>query len=140
MSETMIPRTPAMRGALLLDAAAGGAMGLLLAAAAGTLAGPFGLPEPLLRLAGLALLPWSAWIGWLAAGPAIPRAALRAVVAVNLVWVADSLLLLAGAPWLGLAPSGFGIAFVLAQAAAVLGVTLVQAAALRRAGAVAAQA
>ncbi|WP_372617659.1 hypothetical protein [Falsiroseomonas sp.] len=140
MTDTTIPRTKLLRLALLGDAAASGAMGVLLAGAAGPLAAPLGLPEGLLRGAGLALLPWAGWLVWLGTSAEIRRAALRAVIAVNLVWVADSLLLLAGAGLFGLAPSGLGIAFVLAQAAAVLGLAGLQATALRRAEARPAQA
>jgi hypothetical protein len=122
-----------LRAALLADAAASGAMGLLMAGGAGLLDAPLGLPESLLRIAGLALLPWAGWVAWLGAAASPTRNAVRAVVAVNLVWVADSLLLLAFARLLGLAPSGLGIAFVLVQALAVLGFALLQGMALRRA-------
>ena len=54
------------------------------------------------------------------------------MVLLNLAWAADSLLLLLFAKPLGLAPTGLGVGFVLAQAAAVLGLALLQAAALRR--------
>uniref|UniRef100_UPI0022EB1539 hypothetical protein n=1 Tax=Falsiroseomonas oryzae TaxID=2766473 RepID=UPI0022EB1539 len=100
---------------------------------AGVLAAPLGLPETLLRVAGLVLLPWAAAVAWLGMAAAPGRAALRAVILVNLVWVADSLLLVLGARLFGLAPSGLGIAFVLAQAIAVLGFALLQTTALRRA-------
>lgn len=123
------PAAPWLRPVLLADAASSGAMGLLLALGGGWLASPLGLPEALLRLAGLALLPWAAWLASLRAPS---RGALRAVVLLNLAWVADSLLLLVFAPPLGLAPSLAGIGFVLAQAAAVLALTVPQAAALRR--------
>jgi hypothetical protein len=58
----------------------------------------------------------------------------RAIIGVNLAWVADSLLLLALGPALaGLAPGALGIFFVLAQALVVLGFAIAQAMALRRA-------
>jgi hypothetical protein len=131
MTSIPINATPWLRQVLLADAAASGAIGLLLLLGGGWLAAPLGLPAMLLHLAGLALLPWAAW---LAAMRAPSRAALRAVVVVNLAWVADSLLLLLFAKPLGVAPTGLGVAFVLAQAAAVLGLALLQAAALRRQG------
>lgn len=122
--------TPFLRLALLGDAAASGATGLLLAAAAGPLAPLLGLPEPLLRGAGLILLPYAALVAWAGRAAAPPRGAIWAIIAVNLLWVADSLLLLALPR---LAPTSLGIAFVLAQALVVLGFGLAQWAALRQA-------
>jgi hypothetical protein len=75
------------------------------------------------------LLPFAAGVAWLAARPTQPRAAVWAVVAANLLWVAESLLL----PALGwVRPNGLGTAFLLAQALAVLGFALAEAACLRR--------
>lgn len=123
-----------LRLALLGDAVASGAMGLFLAAAAGSLAALLGLPEPLLRVAGLVLLPYAAIVARIATRLPPSRDAVRAVVAVNLVWVADSLLLLALGPAVaGLAPGALGVAFVLFQAAVVLGFAVAQWMALRRA-------
>jgi hypothetical protein len=123
---------PLLRFALLGDAAASGATGLLLAAGAGPLAPLLGLPGPLLRGAGLALLAYAAVVAWLGTRDAPPRAAVLAVVVVNLLWAADSLLLLALGP---AAPTGLGVAFVLAQALVVLGFAAAQAAGLRGAAA-----
>jgi hypothetical protein len=121
--------TPFLRLALLGDAAASGATGLLLAAAAGPLAPLLGLPEPLLRIAGLVLLPYAALVAWAGRAAAPPHGAVWAIIVVNLLWVADSLLLLALPR---LAPTGLGIGFVLAQALVVLGFGLAQWAALRQ--------
>ena len=79
--------------------------------------------------AGLALLPYAAFVAWIGArrGGA-PRVAVRAVVAVNLLWALDSALLLAFGP---VAPNGLGVAFVLAQALVVLGFAAMQWTALR---------
>ena len=121
--------TPFLRLALLGDAAASGATGLLLAGAAGPLAGLLGLPEPLLRTAGLILLPYAALVAWAGSRPALPRNAVRTIIAVNLLWVIDSAALLAFGP----APRALGVAFVLAQALAVLGFAAAQWTALRRA-------
>ncbi len=70
--------TPFLRLALLGDAAASGATGLLLATAAGPLAPLLGLPEPLLRSAGLVLLPYAAAIARRAAARCAHAAAHRA--------------------------------------------------------------
>ncbi len=125
----LIPSSPLLRTALLGDAAASGGMGLLLTAAAHPLASLLALPEPLLRGAGLVLLPYAGLVAWLGVRPRLPRWMVRGVVGVNLLWALDSLLLLA----LGLAaPNGLGTAFVLLQAAVVLGFALLQWAGLRR--------
>ena len=62
-----------LRVALLADAVASGAMGVLLAAAAEPLAGWFGLPLALLREVGLLLIPDAALLGYLAARNPAPR-------------------------------------------------------------------
>ena len=134
MADTHHP-TPFLRIANLGDAAASGATGLLLAAGAGALAPLLGLPEGLLRDAGLVLLPYAAFVAWLGArgGAGVPRNALRGVAAINLLWALDSVLLLE----LGrVTPTGLGIAFVLAQAVVVLGFAGAQEAAPRGGAAV----
>ncbi len=128
MADTLHP-TPFLRFAQLGDAAASGATGLLLAAGAGSLASLLGLPEGLLRAAGLVLLPYAAFVAWAGTRDGgVPRNAVRAVVAVNLLWALDSALLLALGP---VTPNGLGVAFVLAQALAVLGFAGLQWTALR---------
>ena len=79
---------------MLGDAAATGATGLRLATAAETLAPLLGLAGPLLRGAGLMLLPYAAVIAWAGIRAAPPRWAVRDAVAQNLLWTAASLLLL----------------------------------------------
>ena len=128
MADTLNP-TPFLRFALLGDAAASGATGLLLAAGAGALAPLLGLPEDLLRVAGLVLLPYAAFVAWLGTrSGGAPRNAVCAVVAINLLWALDSVLLLALGP---VEPNDLGTAFVLAQALVVLGFCAMQWTALR---------
>lgn len=122
--------TPMLKWALLGDAAASAATGLLLAAAAGPLAPWLGLPAGLLQAAGLILLPWAAFVLWAGTRAEVPRLAVRAIIAINLLWVLDSLMLLAFQP-----ASALGVAFVLAQALVVLGFALLQRRALHEAGA-----
>ncbi|NKE47657.1 hypothetical protein HB662_22955 [Roseomonas frigidaquae] len=126
-----MPDTPLLKLALLGDAAACAASGLLLAAGAGALAVPLDLPEGLLRGAGLALLPWAAFVGFTGSRAAPARGAVLTIIAVNALWVLDSLLLAAGA--FGLAPGRLGTAFILAQATIAGGFTALQILALRRA-------
>jgi hypothetical protein len=115
-----IQSSPFLRNALALDAAACAATGLLLSLGAGALSGLLGFPAEFLRGAGLVLLPCAALLAVLAGRARLPRLAVYAVIGVNILWIADSLLILV-AGWF--APSGLGFAFVLAQAAAVAVVT-----------------
>lgn len=117
-----------LRSALAMDAVASLATGLLLVAAAGPLAGLFGLPEILLRLCGVFFLPWAALVGWLAGRPVPHRRAVAWVAGLNAVWAVDSVVLLFTG-WVS--PTTLGTAFVLAQAAAVAVFAAVQATALR---------
>jgi hypothetical protein len=134
MQDNTVPSTPALRLALQGDAGASLGMGLLLAAAAAPLSGLLSLPEPLLRVAGLMLLPYAAFVAWVGSRAHPARNAVRAIVALNAVWVADSLALLAAGPALAdLAPSALGLTFVLAQAAVVSGFACAQWATLRSA-------
>lgn len=109
-----------LRNALALDAAACAATGLLLSIGAGALSGPLGFPAEFLRGAGLVLLPCAALLAFFASRLRLPRLAIYAVIGVNILWIADSVLILV-AGWF--APTTLGIAFVLAQAAAVAVVT-----------------
>lgn len=108
--------TPMLRNALLLDGLLSGVTGLLLVLAAGWLGAFLELPRLLLLVAGSALLPFAALLVWLSNRAEISRQAIWAVIAVNALWVIDSLLVLA-IGWLS--PNLFGYAFVIAQALAV---------------------
>jgi hypothetical protein len=119
---------PLLRGALWLDAVASGLTGLLLLAASRTLGAWLALPPALLVWAGALFLAWAAVVAWLAARPVPPRRFVLAVIVLNLLYVLDSVLLLA-LGWV--APNALGVAFVLLLAGAVLGFALLQAAGLR---------
>lgn len=124
-----IPSSNLLRLALGADAASCATVGALLLAGAGPLSGALGLPETLLRGAGVLLLPFAAGLAALASRSSVPRAAVLAVIGLNLLWIADSLLvLLAG--WFQ--PTGLGIAFVLIQLAAVAVLTEMEWIGLRR--------
>src|SRR5262245_30347071 len=105
-----------LRRVLIADAATSGAMGVLLIAAAGPLAELLTLPEALLRVAGVTLLPFAALVALLATREAVPRWGVWAVIAVNALWVVESVLLLVSG-WVE--PTPLGTAFVLARAAVV---------------------
>lgn len=112
----MIRPAPLLRFALIADAAASGAMALMLAFGAGLLAPRLGLPDALLRNAGLFLIGYAALVGVIASRAVMKKALVWAVIAINAVWVMDSIALLVGG-WVS--PSGLGLLFVAAQAAAV---------------------
>ena len=108
--------TSFVRGLLLTDSLVSGATGALMAGAAPILEPWLGLPVPLLRFAGIALLPFAAVVGWLARQTSPARAGVQAIIAANFAWVfASILLLLAG----GVNPTALGIAFVIFQAVVV---------------------
>ncbi|MBO9621357.1 MAG: hypothetical protein J7500_01465 [Sphingomonas sp.] len=104
---------PMLRPILRFDAATCAAMGLLLAIGADAIARITALPVPLLREAGLLLLPFAAFVLWAAGRSGWPA---QAVVAANIAWIAGSVALIAS-PWSG---NAFGIAFLGAQAAVVM--------------------
>jgi hypothetical protein len=105
-----------LRFALTIDAIASGASAVLLLAGAGFLSGLLGLPEELLRFAGIVLVPFVALVGYLATREAPAAGAVWAVILINLAWVAASVFVLVG----GVTdPTVLGYAFVAAQAVAV---------------------
>jgi hypothetical protein len=112
-----------LRLALKLDAVASGALGVLILLAAGTMVGdgrPFvfllGTPLALLVPAGLFLVAYAAFVWTVGTRGRTNRTAAWSVVAVNVLWVLASVALLV-AGWFPL--TALGVAFVLAQAAAV---------------------
>jgi hypothetical protein len=105
-----------LRRVLIADAATSGAMGVLLLANAAPLADLLALPETLLRVSGITMLPFAALVALLATRETLPRWAVWAVIAVNALWAVESVLLLVSG-WVE--PAALGIAFVLAQAAVV---------------------
>lgn len=105
-----------LRRVLALDAVASGAMGLGLAVFAPLLTAWLGLPVDLLRESGLILLPWAAFVGFLASRREPSRIAVWSVIAINALWVIDSIALLVSG-WVE--PTALGVAFVIAQAVTV---------------------
>ena len=105
-----------LRLSLKLDAVASGALGALLLAAGGVLDDLLGTPLALLMPVGLFLLAYAAFVWVVGMRRPISKAAAWAVIALNLVWVVDSVVVVL-ADWFPL--TGLGITFVLTQATAV---------------------
>ncbi len=105
-----------LRSVLLVDAVISGATGLLMLAGAGMLQTMLGIPADLLRGAGSSLLPFAAFVGYLASQRTPAAAAVWTVIGLNVVWVVGSVALLAGG---SLEPNGQGSAFIVAQAVGV---------------------
>ena len=109
-----------LRRVLRLDACASGASGVLLIVAAAVLADTFaaelGIPGRLLAPLGVVLVGYAIGLWFIETRPSLNRSAVQAVIVVNALWVAASVLtvLLARLPL-----TGAGTAFVLLQAAAV---------------------
>ena len=117
MNQLLSPTHPHfLRRVLLLDVVLTGATGVMLIASAPMLTPLLVLPEPLLRGAGALLIPFVAFVFWLSRRREIPRGAVWSVIAINLLWVIESVwLLVAG----NVQPSTLGIAFVLFQTGVV---------------------
>lgn len=115
---------------LRIDAATCLASGALQLAATGPLADLLGLDAALLRGTGWFLLAYGAAVLWLAARPVLPRPLVWAIVAGNLLWALDCVLLVA-AGWAR--PTPLGLAYVAVQAVTVVGLAELQWLGLRRA-------
>jgi hypothetical protein len=105
-----------LRRALLADALCSAGMAAALLIFGSALAGLLDLPADLLSEAALVLIPFAAFVGYLTTREQPARAGVWAVIAMNIVWTIDSVLLLFTG-WVE--PNSLGYAFVIAQAAAV---------------------
>ena len=83
-----------LRRVLLVDAATCLATGLLLMLGAALLEGILGLPAQLSRYAGLSLLPFAAFLVYLARRARLSPPMVWAVIVANAVWTIVSVLLL----------------------------------------------
>ena len=113
----LLQSSPLLRLTLKVDAIAGGAMGLLMALAAQPLGELFGLPFVLLLVAGIVLLPLALVLYWMSQQPALSRTGVWAVIALNALWVVESVALLVTGY---VQPTALGYAFVIGQALVVL--------------------
>jgi hypothetical protein len=127
-------RSSFLKAVLAVDAVLSGLSGAVLALDADMLAGPFGLSPDLMRPVGVFLVGYGALLGWLATRPALPRKAVWGLIALNLVWALESVMLLA-LKWAE--PTGLGFGVVVAQAIGVVVVADLYYLVLRRARATA---
>lgn len=110
------PTSKFLRRVLLADAATCLAAGLLMTLGAAPLERHFGLPAELSRYAGVGLLPFAAFLVYLAARESLKAPVVWAVILLNVLWTVDSVLLLVSGR---ITPTEAGYAFVLAQALGV---------------------
>jgi hypothetical protein len=119
-----------LRRVLIADAIASAATGLLMLLGAVPLEQWLAIPAGLLRAAGASLIPFAALVAWVALRETVSRAGVWTVIALNVIWVIDSVALLFTG-WVQ--PAMLGYAFVLSQAAAVAVLAELEYVGLRRA-------
>src|SRR5688572_16129788 len=127
--------TPFLKRVLLLDAASCLGMAALLLPGATMLAPMLGLDRGLLIGAGALLAPLGLFILWIATRRSLYLWLVYLVIAGNLLWTVESLLLLTAAAGV----TAIGIAFVSGQAAIVAALAALEFVGVRRARQVAAQ-
>ncbi|TDD98888.1 hypothetical protein [Jiangella asiatica] len=128
-SVARVRETPLLRWVLELDGVGTGLNGLAYLVAAGWIGDRLGLPTALLYPAGAFLVLAGAVLVALSTRRVVPVAWLWGVVAINAVWVVDSVVV-AAAGWFDLTTAG--TVWVLAQAALVAGFAVVETVAIRR--------
>src|SRR5262245_55901536 len=112
-----VPRSLSfLRRVLLADAVGSGLSGVAMLLFAVPIAGALDLPVDLVREPGIALLPFAAFVAFVATRERPPTTLVWAVIALNVVWVVESLVLLLG-DWAE--PNAVGRAVIVAQALAV---------------------
>jgi hypothetical protein len=127
----MLPKAsePMLRRVLWFDAATCALAGIALLLLAGPVESWLALPVGLSRAAGVVLLLFAAEVAWVAGRARLPRTAVWAVVAANVLWAIASIVALV-AGWL--TPNTLGTAFVVAQAVAVAVIAELEVLGLRR--------
>jgi hypothetical protein len=109
---------PFLRAVLKLDAGLSAATALLFAVGGAALAAATSLPATALFVVGLALIPWVAFLLWVATRPALPAALVWVVIGLNAVWALDCALVALGVGvGFGFAPTAAGVGCAAAQAA-----------------------
>lgn len=119
----------ALQNILLLDAATCAGAGVLMAFGSNFVAGLTGIPAPLLYWAGLILFPVAALMAYAGVQAAPSRSLVWLIVLGNIGWVIASLGVFAF-----ITPNALGYIFILAQAAVVAVLALLEHNALQRSG------
>ena len=132
MRNAIVP-TSFLRRVWWADAAVSAVVGAVMAAAAAPLGELVGLPAWLLATAGLSLLPYAAFLAWLATRSAVPRAAAWAPVLLNVVWAIDCIALAV----MQAEAAPLRVGFIAVQVITVLAFADLEYAGMRRAPAVA---
>jgi hypothetical protein len=104
-------------------------LGLLLLTLSSPIAAMLALPVELLRTAALVLLPFAAFVAFVASRSSPSRKAVWTIVALNALWIADSVLLLFSG---SVQTNIFGQAFIVMQAIFVLVITELEYVGLKR--------
>ena len=126
---TSFDRSIFLRRVLTADAAITGTTAVMLVEGATLLRDLLGLPAGLLRGAGLSLIPFTGLLVYLLRRNTLPRGAAWFVVACNVLWAIDSVVLLF-TDWVD--PTRIGQLFVVFQALVVAGFAEAQYVGLRR--------
>jgi hypothetical protein len=134
MEDAMLQSPLFLRRVLLADAVVSGATGAMLALGGGLIAPLAGVPQTLLLVAGVSLIPYAMLVTVLAIRAILSRPAVWAVIAYNALWVFDSLVLLRTG-WI--TPTLLGEVFVIFQAVVVGLFAALQYLGLRRSSAIA---
>ena len=116
-----------LRRALRLDAVVSGANGVAYLAAAGPLGDLLSMPAGVLRAVGAFLVVFAAAVWLTSSRPR--RGAVKAIIALNAVWVVESLAVAALGAW---SPSTSGTVWTVMQAGAVAALAALQVAGRRR--------
>ncbi len=112
-----------LRNILLLDAATSAVTGALTTFGAGLVAQITALPPALLTYAGASLFPIALFMAVVATRATIHVPAVWLIILGNVAWTVASVALLVGG---FVAPTAFGVVFLLGQAAAVAGLSALE--------------
>ena len=125
----MVNNTHFLRRVLAIDSIGTGLLALGAVIAAGPLSDVTGIPAQWLTIVGLALLPFAAWVGWLARQSSPPRKLVWSLIVANDVWIAASFVV----AFSDLLPlTTLGIEFMIVQALLTAVIATMEFVAIRR--------
>ena len=118
---------PLLKFALLADAVASGATGLLMAAGASFLTGMLGLSAELLLYSGLFLLPYALAVAYVGSRTHIKPGMVWPIIVLNILWTIDSFVMIARTE-----ATTLGITFIAFQAVVVFAFAVAQIMGIKR--------